>query len=179
MTNRREGGDTSCRGRSREALGLHLEELETVRAAPELLGAPTIGGGSARPGGGGGEIHRSHTYMPSQPYEIAKNGKKTGSFAHVLAYKSPKTPFFAQKYLTRYTRETFFEKYVNFQNHYLSHCGVISVQSFGSHLRPQPHGLGLRLIFNKVYDRFDCESFCSAKPQRFIWRWNSQTPQLN
>jgi hypothetical protein len=29
------------------------KELETVRAAPELLGAPTIGGGSARPGGGG------------------------------------------------------------------------------------------------------------------------------
>jgi hypothetical protein len=30
-----------------------------------------------------------------------------GSFAHVLAYKSPKTPFFAQKHLTRYTHETF------------------------------------------------------------------------
>jgi hypothetical protein len=31
-----------------------------VRAAPELLGAPTTGGGSARPRGGGGDIHRSH-----------------------------------------------------------------------------------------------------------------------
>ncbi len=30
------------------------KELETVRATPELLGTPTIGGGSARPGGGGG-----------------------------------------------------------------------------------------------------------------------------
>jgi hypothetical protein len=67
-----------------------------------------------------------------------------GGFAHVLAYKSPKKQFFAQNYLTRYTHETFFEKYVNFQNHYLSHCGVIPVQSFRSHIRPLPHGLGLR-----------------------------------
>jgi hypothetical protein len=48
-----------------------------------------------------------------------------GGFTHVLAYKSPKTPFFAQKYLTRYTHETFFEEYTNFQAHYLSHCRVI------------------------------------------------------
>jgi hypothetical protein len=48
-----------------------------VWAAPELLGAPTIGGGGgAWPGGGGGEIHRSHICIPSQPYEIAKNGEK-------------------------------------------------------------------------------------------------------
>jgi hypothetical protein len=74
-----------------------------------------------------------------------ENCEKTGDFAQILAYKSPKTPFFAQKYLTRYTHEKFFEKYVNFQNHYLSHCGLIPVQSFGSHIRPQPHGLGLTL----------------------------------
>jgi hypothetical protein len=79
-TNRREGGGTSCRGRSRKTPGLHLErardragnsrtawreDLETVWAAPELLGAPTIDGGSARPGGSGGEIHRSHIYLHS------------------------------------------------------------------------------------------------------------------
>ncbi len=49
------------------------------------------------------------SYIPSQPYEIAKNGEKSGGFAHVFAYKSPKTPFFAIKYLTRYTHETFFK----------------------------------------------------------------------
>jgi hypothetical protein len=38
-----------------------------------------------------------------------------GGFAHVLAYKSPKTPFFAQKYLTRYTYEMFFEECINFK----------------------------------------------------------------
>ncbi len=37
-----------------EVLRLHLERARD-RAAPELLGAPTKGGGSARPGGGGGE----------------------------------------------------------------------------------------------------------------------------
>ncbi len=55
------------------------------------------------------------SYIPSQPYEIAKNGEKAGDFAHVLAYNSPKTPFFALKYLTRYTHETFFEEHTNFE----------------------------------------------------------------
>jgi hypothetical protein len=62
--------------------------------------------------GPGVVVERS--YIPSQQYEIAKNGEKTGGFAHVLAYKSPKTLFFAQKYLTRYTHKTFFEEYTNF-----------------------------------------------------------------
>jgi hypothetical protein len=116
-------------------------------AAPEQLGAPTIGGGSARSGGGGRGGLRSQRSLPSRPKYM--KSKKTGSFAHVLAYKYPKTLFFAQIYLTRYTRETFFEKYVNFQNHYLSQCGVIPVQRFGSHIRPQPQGLGLKLAFQK------------------------------
>jgi hypothetical protein len=34
---------------------------------------------------------------PSKPPKIDKNGEKTGGFAHILAYKSPKTLFFAQK----------------------------------------------------------------------------------
>jgi hypothetical protein len=38
----------------------------------------------------------------------------------------------------------FFEEYINYKIvHYLSHCGLIPVQSFGSHIRLQPHGLGL------------------------------------
>jgi hypothetical protein len=61
----------------------------------------------------------------------------------------PKTPFFAQKYLKRYTHETFFEEYMNFEARYLSHCRVIPFQSFGSHIRPQPHGLGL-IVFPPI-----------------------------
>ncbi len=39
---------------------------------------------------------------------------------NILAYKSPKTPFYTQKYLTRYTQEMFFEEYINFKIvHYL------------------------------------------------------------
>ncbi len=92
--------------------------------------------------GPGVVVERS--YLPSQPFKLAKNGEKTGSFAHVLAINSPKTPFFDLKYLTRYIHETIFEEYINlkiFRN--LSHCGVIPVRSFRSHIRPQPHGLGL------------------------------------
>jgi hypothetical protein len=47
-----------------------------VWAAPELLGAWTIGGGSARSGGGGEGGHRSQISLPSFPKykETAKNG---------------------------------------------------------------------------------------------------------
>jgi hypothetical protein len=89
--------------------------------------------------------------------------RKTDGFAHVLAYKSPKTPFFAPKYLTTYTHETFFEEYTNFEAHYLSRFGVISVQSFGSHIRPQPHGLGLR-IGQSAYSQ--CEICMQGQPVR-------------
>ena len=123
---------------------LHLERARDCvgrSRTPELLGAPTIGGGSARPWGGGGEVIYTFTAVRN-----SQKRRKTGGFAHVLAYKSQKTPFFAQKYLTRYTHETFFEEYTNFQAHYLSHCGVIPLQSIGSHIRPQPLGLGLKLF---------------------------------
>jgi hypothetical protein len=83
-------------------------------------------------------------YGPMLP-DMYENGEKTGNFLHFLANKSPKTPFFAQKYLTRYTPETSFEQYINFKIfRYFGHCGVIPVQSFGRHLRPQPPGLRLR-----------------------------------
>ncbi len=51
--------------------------LETVQAALELLCVPTTGGGSAWPGGGGGESHRSQISLPSRPkyMKTAKNGR--------------------------------------------------------------------------------------------------------
>ncbi len=114
-----------------------------MRAAPELLGAPTIGGGSARLGGGGGEIHRSHIYLHSCT-KWPKTAKKREVSRTFWPINRRKRRFSALKYLTRYTHETFFEEYINFKIFsYLSHCGVIPVRSFGSHIRPQPHGLGL------------------------------------
>ncbi len=42
--NRREGVSTSCHGHSRILRTFTYKELEALRAAQELLGAPTIGG---------------------------------------------------------------------------------------------------------------------------------------
>jgi hypothetical protein len=44
-TNWREGGSASCPGRSRKLRTYTKKELDTAWEAPELLGAPTIGGG--------------------------------------------------------------------------------------------------------------------------------------
>ncbi len=133
-------------GRNQKLRTYTQKELETKWAAPELLGAPTIRGECPVRGWWWRGSQKSNKH--SKPPEIYKNSEKTCGFAHIFACKSPETPFFTQKYLTRYTHEMFFEVYINFKIvHYLSHCGVISVQSFGRHIRPQPHGLGLRISF--------------------------------
>jgi hypothetical protein len=82
-----------------------------MRAAPELLGAPTMGGG-AWPGGGGGGSPRCQVSLPSR--RNVRKRQKIGGFTHFLAYKLPETPFFVQKYLTSYILGTFFEEYINF-----------------------------------------------------------------
>jgi hypothetical protein len=46
---------------------LHLERARDRWAAPELLGAPTIGGGSAWSRGGGGGDYRSQISLQSRP----------------------------------------------------------------------------------------------------------------
>jgi hypothetical protein len=66
--------------------------------AQKLLGAPTIGRGSALAGGGGGGSQRSQI-RPHAAQNLQKQLKKTGGFEHFLAHKSWRTPFFAQKYL--------------------------------------------------------------------------------
>jgi hypothetical protein len=88
---------------------------------------------------------------------------------HFLAYKLPKMLFFAQKYLTRYNFETFFVEHMNFKIFlYSSHCEVIPVQRFGSHICPQPPRLGLRNnTTSNVYDVpfltiFVCTSMCGT-----------------
>jgi hypothetical protein len=127
VTNRGERGSTSCCVRSRKFQAFTEKELETVRAAQELLGVPTTGGGSARPGGGGRGSQRSQISLQSHP-ECTKMAPEMASLPH----------------LTKYTPATFFEDLFNFKIfRYLRRCGVIPVQSFGSHLHPQPPELGL------------------------------------
>jgi hypothetical protein len=48
-------------------------------------------------------------YAPSRQ-NITKIAPKTGGFPHFLVKKSLKMPFFAQKYLFRYTPKMFFEE---------------------------------------------------------------------
>ncbi len=128
-----------------EAPGLHLERARDRAGGSRTAWRADYWRGEC-PARGWWWTDSQKSYKLSQQYEIAKNGEKTGGFAHVLAYDSPKTPFFALKYLTRYTHETFFEEYIYFTIFCnLSHCGVIPVRSFGSHIRPQPYGLGLNL----------------------------------
>jgi hypothetical protein len=85
---------------------LRKSYVETVRAAQKLLGVPTIGGGSARAGGGGGGSQRSQI----RPHASWKTAVSL-SFGLI---NRRKCCFFAQKFLTRYTPETFFEEYINF-----------------------------------------------------------------
>jgi hypothetical protein len=65
-----------------------------MRAAQELLGAPTIGGaGSAWPGGGGGGSQRSQIHKLSKPPRINKNSTKTAGLLHLMTFKKPKRRF--------------------------------------------------------------------------------------
>jgi hypothetical protein len=54
VTNRKEGGLMSCHGSSWKLHAFTKKEPGTVKAAQKLLGALTIGKGSARAEGGGG-----------------------------------------------------------------------------------------------------------------------------
>jgi hypothetical protein len=105
VTNSREVGFTSCCGRSQKLCAFTSKELETVRVAQKLLGAPTIGGGSAWAGGGGGGSQRSQICPNTPPWHPeCKMAKNRRSFAHFLANKSLKMQFFAQKYCSRQCR---------------------------------------------------------------------------
>ncbi len=85
------------------------KQLETERAAQELLGAPTIGRGSARPRGDGGGSQRSQINLPSHPECTKKAG-----FQNTFCPKNHQNAVFYLKVLTKYTSETFFEECINF-----------------------------------------------------------------
>ncbi len=128
-----------------EAPGLHLERAGDREGGSRISWCADYWQGEC-PALGWWWRDSQKSNKPSKPPEILKNVEKEGGFMHFLAYKSPKMPFFAQKYLTRYNLQTFFEEYMNFKIVlYLSHCEVIPVQRFS----PQPPGLGLRFPFHQ------------------------------
>ncbi len=63
-----------------------------MRAAPEPLGAPTIGRGSALPGYGGGGSPRSQISLPSRP-ECTKT-TQNGQFPALIALKNAENAVF-------------------------------------------------------------------------------------
>jgi hypothetical protein len=112
-------------------------------AAPELLGAPIIGGGSARPGGSGGGSQRSQISLPSH-LECTKTVRNDW-FPSLIDFKNAKYIIFNFKVLHKIYSQDFFEEYINFLKICnLRHCGVICVQSFGSQICPQLPRLGLK-----------------------------------
>ncbi len=54
-----------------------------MRAAQELLSVPAIGGGSARPEGGGGGSQRSQIKL-SKPPGMYEKGAKISGLTHLL-----------------------------------------------------------------------------------------------
>ncbi len=115
-----------------------------MRAAQELLGAPTIGRGECPARGCSRGSQRSQISLPSRPErtKVCQNSK----FPTLIDLKIAENAIFYLKDVTKYTPETFLRnKLILKFCSYLRHCGVIPVQSFRSHICPQPHGLGLKL----------------------------------
>ncbi len=83
MTSRRPIGEREATRHAASVVGklrAHTyKELETVQAAPELLGAPTIGRWSARPWGGGGEVIYTLTAIQNSQKQ-QKNGRFCAHF---------------------------------------------------------------------------------------------------
>ncbi len=111
-----------------------------------------------------------NSYIPSQQSEIAKKGEKTGGFTHVLSYKSPKTPFFALKYLTRYTHEAFFKEYINikiFRN--LSHCGSYTCSKFRKSYTPPAARIRVNVLLGNLplkKVQVQCDLLCESQGKR-------------
>jgi hypothetical protein len=71
--------------------------------------------------------------------EIHKNGTKKGQFPALFGLKIAKNSAFSPKYLIRQTPKMFLKNTLILK--FFVTSGV--VQSFGSHICPQPSGLGL------------------------------------
>ncbi len=136
--------------RSRKLRTFTQKELETVRPAQEIAWCADYQWVECRARGWRWRESKKSN-KSSKLLGMYKNGTKTASFLHIFTLhyiftsKSLKPLFFTYvKVLHKYTPKKFFEGNINFKIfQYLRRCGVIPVQGFGSHMHPQPPGLGL------------------------------------
>jgi hypothetical protein len=111
-----------------------------MRAAQDLLCAPTIGRGSAQPGGGwGSQRSQISTFQAAQnvwkPHQNSRFPALT-----CIDLKTAKNAIFYLKALNKIYFWDVFDEYINFK---IFLCGVVPVQSFGGHICPNPPGIGL------------------------------------
>jgi hypothetical protein len=117
VTNRREGGFTSC-GCNRKLLALTYKELETVRAAQKLLATPTIGGGECLGRGWWWWRKSKELNTPPSCPECMKTAKN-GWFPALIDLKIAKDAVFYLKVLNKIYSRDVFEEYINLKKFYL------------------------------------------------------------
>jgi hypothetical protein len=84
VTNRSEGGLTSCYGPSRKVHAFTKKELETVKAAQKLLGAPTIFWWGEYLGRGWWWRELQEANKPPSRPKYTKTAPKMGGFEHLM-----------------------------------------------------------------------------------------------
>jgi hypothetical protein len=98
-TNRKAGGSTSCCGHSQKLRTYTYKEIETIRVAPELFGAPTIGRGVP----GLGVVVEGVTEVKQDfqaTWNIRKRHKK-GRFPALINIKNAENAVFYVKVLNK------------------------------------------------------------------------------
>ncbi len=114
VTNRREGGFKSCRARNRKLYAFTQKELDTVRMAQKLLGAPPICGGCAWAGRGCGGSQRSQI-RPHVARNVRKWQKNRRFHTIFWLLNHRKRRFLLQSTLQHTHPRRFFEEYINFK----------------------------------------------------------------
>ncbi len=115
--------------RQSEALFLHLERAGDRVGSSKIVECTDYWQGECSGRGWWWRESKESNMPPCRP-ECTKTSKKTGSFAHVLAYKSLKMLFLAQSYLTRYTPEMLYSTCSMFQKSYTPTAARIRVNGF-------------------------------------------------
>jgi hypothetical protein len=116
-------------------LRLHLERARDCECSSNVAWCADIWQGV--PGQGAVVEGVKGVKQVSMPPGIYKNSTKNGRFPALVDIKVTEKAVFNSKFINKKYSQEFFENYINFKNFCsLKRCGVIPVQSFGSHITP-------------------------------------------